>query len=81
MAATTKIDGTVNPMTIDLTWTKGEDEGRVALGILRIEDGRLTICLGTAGKARPTEFSCERGSSNRLTTYERVKNTEPRQGR
>ena len=77
MAATTKIDGSAKPMSIDLTWTNGENEGRVALGIFRIEDGRLTICLGAAGKARPREFSSERGSSARLATYERVKHTGP----
>ena len=62
MAATTKMDGAAKPMTIDLIWTKGENEGRVALGILKIEDGLLTICLGPAGKARPREFSSEPGS-------------------
>jgi uncharacterized protein (TIGR03067 family) len=81
LAATTKIDGAAKPMTIDLTWTKGENEGRVALGILKIEDGLLTICLGAAGKTRPKEFSSEPGSGNRLATYERVKNTERRKGR
>jgi uncharacterized protein (TIGR03067 family) len=81
LGATTKIDGAAKPMTIDLTWTIGENEGQEALGIFRIEDGLLTICLGAAGKVRPREFSCEPGSGNRLATYERVKNTERRKGR
>jgi uncharacterized protein (TIGR03067 family) len=81
-AATTKIDAAVNALAIDITWKKGKTEvGETSLGIYKIEDKRLTICLGAPGARRPKEFLSERGSGNRLTTYERAKANEPRKNR
>ena len=80
-AATAKIDASANPLTIDLTWTKGQTEGQTSLGIYKIEGKRLMICLAAPGEARPKEFSSELGSGRRLTTYERVKTTEPAEKR
>jgi len=31
-------------MTIDMAYTEGDDKGRTALGIYKIEDDVLTIC-------------------------------------
>jgi uncharacterized protein (TIGR03067 family) len=81
MAATTKIDAASNPMTIDLTWTMADRKVQTVLGIYKIEDERLILCLAGPGELRPKEFSSERGSGNLLKTYERVKPTEPRKNR
>ncbi len=75
-AATTKIEPTVQPMTIDLTWKNGDRTGQKALGIYKIEDERLIICLAEPGEPRPKDFSADHGSGNMLTTYSRVKPAE-----
>ena len=80
-AATTKVDSSEDLLTIDLTWSKGQTERQTSLGIYKIEDTRLTICLAAPGDARPKEFSSELGSGRRLTTYCRVKTTEPSEKR
>lgn len=76
--ATTKIDPTLHPMTVDLTWIEGDSNGTNTLGIYKLEDDHLTICHAEPAKARPKEFSSKPGSGHRLVTYKRIKALEPR---
>jgi uncharacterized protein (TIGR03067 family) len=66
IAATTKIDPTLRPMTIDMNYTEGDPKGTTTLGIYKIEDDLLTICCSAPGKARPAEFSSKPGSDDKL---------------
>jgi uncharacterized protein (TIGR03067 family) len=73
IAATTKIDPTLDLPAIDMTYTAGDIKGRTALGIYKIEDDLLTICRVAPDKARPTEFASKPGSGYTLMTYKREK--------
>jgi uncharacterized protein (TIGR03067 family) len=73
VAGTLKIDPTSAPMTLDVTFTEGDEAGRTALGIYKIEDDMLPICRAAGDEARPTEFSSKPGSGHTLMTYRREK--------
>ena len=73
IASTTKIDPTLDPMTMDMTYTEGYIKGQIALGIYKIEDDLLTICRSAPDHARPTEFASKPGSGHTLMTYKRDK--------
>jgi uncharacterized protein (TIGR03067 family) len=73
IASTIKIDPTCTPMTLDVTFTVGDDKGKTALGIYKIEDDLLTICRSAPDQARPTEFSSRPGSGLTLMSYRREK--------
>jgi hypothetical protein len=51
----------------------GKDRGERVLGIYKLEDDRLTICMAAPGKPRPTAFKAEKGSGYTLRTFTRVK--------
>ncbi|MBI4717486.1 MAG: TIGR03067 domain-containing protein [Planctomycetes bacterium] len=71
VAATTVVDPSASPMTIDITYTEGELKGRTALGIYRLEQGTLTVCRAAPGKPRPAEFASQPGGDHTLVTYKR----------
>jgi uncharacterized protein (TIGR03067 family) len=73
IASTMKIDTTVDPMNMDLSFTEGEPKGKSALGIYKIEDDLLTICRAAPGKTRPTGFASNPGSGQTLMSYRREK--------
>jgi uncharacterized protein (TIGR03067 family) len=68
-----KVDMTKKPWHIDITISQGEDKGKVSKGIMKVEDGKLTICFGKAGGKRPKEFKSEEGSGNILEVLEEIK--------
>jgi uncharacterized protein (TIGR03067 family) len=69
IASTTEVDPASVPMTMDIHYTEGEDKGKTALGIYKIEDDILTICRSAPGQPRPKEFGSEPGSGLTLMTY------------
>ena len=59
---TLKLDGSKQPMTVDLTITEGDDSGKAQMGIVEVTDGTLRMCLDTPGAGqRPAEFAVKDG--------------------
>ena len=57
------IDASQSPKTIDLDIKTGNDQGKKQIGIFKIEDGKLTFVVATAGsKDRPKSFKPEEGA-------------------
>ncbi len=71
--ATTVIDPTKKPKTIDFTFTAGDFAGQKSEGIYELTDGTLKYCRAAPNKPRPTEFSAKEGSEQTLITYKRAK--------
>jgi uncharacterized protein (TIGR03067 family) len=67
------LDPTQKMKTADVEILEGDDKGKTLLAIYRIEGDLFTICIGNAGKDRPTAFSAEEGSGQALMTYTRSK--------
>ena len=59
---TLKLDGSKQPMTVDLAITEGDDSGKAQLGIVELTDGTLRMCLDTPGAGqRPSGFGVKDG--------------------
>ena len=59
---TLKLDGSKQPMTVDLAITEGDDSGKAQIGIVEVTDGTLRMCLDTPGAGqRPSEFGVKDG--------------------
>ena len=59
---TLKLDGSKQPMTIDLAITEGDDSGKAQAGIFEVTDGTLRMRLDTPGAGqRPSEFGAKEG--------------------
>jgi uncharacterized protein (TIGR03067 family) len=72
-SATSKVDMTKKPWTIDLKMTSGEEKGKTLLGIMKMKDGTMTICFAKPGADRPTEFSSTKDNEHILEVLEEVK--------
>jgi uncharacterized protein (TIGR03067 family) len=71
--ATTKIDPTKKPKTIDFSYTEGQLKGKDALGIYELTDDSFKYCRAAPDKPRPTEFSSKEGSGHTLVVLKRAK--------
>ena len=71
--ATTKIDPTKNPKTIEFTFTEGQLQGKTSLGIYELQGDTFKYCRAAPDKPRPTEFSSKEGSEQTLVVYKRGK--------
>ncbi len=49
----------------------GPNRGERVLGIYKLDDDTLTICMAAAGESRPGEFKAEKGSTCTLRTFRR----------
>jgi uncharacterized protein (TIGR03067 family) len=67
------VDPTKKPKTMDVEIVEGDDKGQTLLGIYRMEDDLLTLCIANPGKERPTTFSAKAGSGCVLMSYTRTK--------
>jgi uncharacterized protein (TIGR03067 family) len=66
------LDSTREPKTIDVIPDEGPNRGEHVLGIYRLENDTLTICMAAPGKPRPSTFEAEKGSGCTLRTYPRA---------
>jgi uncharacterized protein (TIGR03067 family) len=71
--ATSKMDQSKDPWTIDITITKGENKGKTLKGIMKEKNGKMTVCWGPPDGDRPKDFSCKKGSKRVLEVYEMIK--------
>src|SRR6266545_6227391 len=62
------IDVEADPHGIDIDFVEGPEAGNTNLGIFRLDRDRLTICLDTTGKARPSAFGTAPGTGHALET-------------
>jgi uncharacterized protein (TIGR03067 family) len=70
---TLKLDPSLRPATIDLTFTDGPEQGKTSLGIYAIEGETAKLCLAVASKARPKAFATKAGSDCALEILVRAK--------
>ena len=71
-----RLDESRSPKTLDLVFEKGPEKGNQSLGIYELEGDRWRLCLGLAGKRRPTKFAAEKGTGHALEMLEREVATE-----
>lgn len=71
------IDVESTPHGIDIEFVEGPEAGNWNYGIFRLNGDTLEICLDTAGKARPTDFRTQPGTSHALETLRRSSCTQP----
>lgn len=70
---TVKCDPTKSPKTMDITGTKGPNEGKTFMTIYELKGDELRVCYDLSGKSRPTEFATKPDTQLFLVTYRRVK--------
>jgi uncharacterized protein (TIGR03067 family) len=68
-----RIDSSKSPAHLDTTCERGPGKGETLKGIYRFDGETLTICIASAGKDRPTEFTSEPGSGRMLYVLKRKK--------
>jgi uncharacterized protein (TIGR03067 family) len=61
-----------SPKELDIVVGEGADKGKVYLVIYKVEGDELTICLESANKNRPKEFTGKAGSGCVLEVWQRV---------
>ena len=66
-------DSAKSPKTIDITGTKGPNEGKTFLAIYELKGDEFNVCYDLSGKSRPTEFATKPGTKLFLVKYRRVK--------
>ena len=71
-----ELDPSRDPRTIDVIPDGGKDRGERMLGIYKLEDDQLTICMAAPGKPRPAEFKAERGAAAPFATFASRKGPE-----
>ena len=68
-----KFDPKHVPKTLDIVVGEGPDKGKVYLVIYKVEGDRLTICLESANKSRPKQFTGKADTGCVLEEWQRVK--------
>lgn len=66
-----------DPHELDIEFIAGPEAGNWNYGIYRLEGDRLTLCLDTRGKSRPTSFSTSPGTGHALETLQRISSARP----
>jgi uncharacterized protein (TIGR03067 family) len=66
-----ELDPTRAPNTIDVILDGGPNRGEHVLGIYKVENDTLTICMAAPGQPRPRSLQAEKGSQCTLRTYRR----------
>jgi uncharacterized protein (TIGR03067 family) len=70
---TFRVDPGQSPKAIDVRFTEGPEKGKVIRGIYEVDGDTYRVCMGQAGKGRPTEFASTPGSGNVLEILKRVR--------
>lgn len=68
------IDADAQPPHLDIHFKSGPEAGRTSQAIIRLDGDSLEICLGLAGRERPSQFSTSPGSGH---AWERLRRTAP----
>ena len=63
----------VTPKTMDMAFTEGPEAGKTIQGIYELDGDTYKLCVGLAGKPRPSEFVSKPGSGHALEVLKRVK--------
>jgi len=67
------LDPGQDPKAIDVIPDGGPLRGKHVLGIYRLENDELTLCMADADQPRPREFKAEKGSRQTLMVFRREK--------
>jgi uncharacterized protein (TIGR03067 family) len=65
-----RFDEAQSPIAVDYL-NIGRGAKRVTLGVIELHDDSLRFCIAPAGGARPSDFSCERGSGRTFSEWQR----------
>lgn len=65
------VDESASPKTFDLHYDKGPEKGNMSLGIYEIDGDTWKICIGLAGKKRPSKFASAPGTGHSLEILKR----------
>jgi uncharacterized protein (TIGR03067 family) len=68
-----ELDPSHDPKAIDVIPDGGQNRGERVLGIYKLEQDRLTICMAAPGQPRPKAFKAENDSGCTLRTFIREK--------
>jgi uncharacterized protein (TIGR03067 family) len=66
------VDPASTPRTIEVRFTEGPEAGKTSKGIYQLEGDTYKVCIGLAGRERPTGFASEPGSGQALQVLRRV---------
>jgi len=66
------IDPRKSPKSLDIAVMEGPENGKVYQAIYKFEDGKMIQCMEVANRNRPTAFTGDAGSGNRLEVWEKV---------
>ncbi len=67
-----EVDPTKSPATIDVIPDGGPHKGEKVLGIYKIENERLTLCMAPRTKPRPENWEAPKGSGISLMVFKKV---------
>ncbi len=67
-----KLGQSTKPGTMDITGTRGPNEGRTILAIYELNGDTLTICYALEGTVRPAVFNTGADAKLYLVTYQRA---------
>ena len=71
--STYTLDVSKTPVEIEMVGTEGDLQGKLALGIIQLEGGVLTLCyVLPAGGERPKRFESQPGSKATLTLWKKA---------
>jgi uncharacterized protein (TIGR03067 family) len=70
---TYKINPAGKPKSMDITGTKGPNQGKTFPAIYELTGDTLRICYDLGGKMRPSEFTTRAGTQQFLALYKRAK--------
>ncbi len=69
--STYTLNAAKSPAEIEMLGNEGDLKGKPALGIIKLEDGTLTLCYVMPGSDRPKTFESHPGSMATLTVWKK----------